>query len=117
MIRVYILPVIVSNGIESVLGTDIIHDALLLTTADPFIRKLIMDTTEQEHASLVPLSIDTPEATQADIEAFNAQVTILPPDPDTIRAQEILATSPDAITMPEMWELVRVFGRRLGYRW
>lgn len=38
------------------------------------------------------------------------------PDPDTIRAQEILASSPDAITMPEMWELMRIFGRRLGYR-
>lgn len=37
------------------------------------------------------------------------------PDPDTIRAAEILATSPSAITMPEMWELLRIIGRRLGY--
>ncbi|MBA7568523.1 hypothetical protein ES708_10252 [subsurface metagenome] len=36
-------------------------------------------------------------------------------DPDTIRAQELLDTSPDAITAPKMWELMRIFGRRLGF--
>jgi len=37
-------------------------------------------------------------------------------DPDTLRAQEILGTSPDAITAPEQWELLRIFGKKLGYR-
>lgn len=36
-------------------------------------------------------------------------------DPDTLRAEELLQSSPNVITMPEMWELFRIFGRRLGY--
>lgn len=36
--------------------------------------------------------------------------------PDYIRASELLATSPDVIKMPEVWELLRIFGRKLGYR-
>jgi len=39
-----------------------------------------------------------------------------PLSPDDMRASEILANSPDVITLPEMWELVRIFGRRLGFR-
>lgn len=37
------------------------------------------------------------------------------PDPELDRIQEILATSPPIITMPEMWELVRLISHRLGY--
>lgn len=117
MIKVYLLPVILEGDTEHVAGTDIIHDALLLTTEDHDIRKLIMDTTEAEHEALFNLCVVCPETTQADIQAFNSQVTILPPDPDTIRAEEILATSPEAIPDPEKCELLRIFGRRLGYRW
>ncbi|MBA7701519.1 hypothetical protein ES703_110259 [subsurface metagenome] len=116
MIRVYILPVRVSDGVESVLGTDIIHDALLLATPFPDLRKLIMDTSVEEHEQLELRSEESGTPTQADIDAYNAQVEILPPDPDTIRAEEILSNSPDVITQPELWELVRIFGRRLGYR-
>lgn len=36
------------------------------------------------------------------------------PDPDEARAQELLATSPNIITQPEIWELLRIIGRRLG---
>jgi len=38
-----------------------------------------------------------------------------PEDPDQARAEELLATSPNVITMPEIWELLRIFGRRHGY--
>lgn len=34
-----------------------------------------------------------------------------PPDADTLRAQELLTNPPSAITQPEMWELMRIFGR------
>lgn len=34
-----------------------------------------------------------------------------PPSPDTLRAQELLTTSPLVITQPEIWELMRIFGR------
>ncbi|MBA7573639.1 hypothetical protein ES708_15437 [subsurface metagenome] len=37
------------------------------------------------------------------------------PDPDYDRACELLATSPQVITQPEIWELLRIFGRKLGY--
>lgn len=33
---------------------------------------------------------------------------------DQVRAQELLATSPSAITMPDIWELLRIIGRREG---
>lgn len=36
------------------------------------------------------------------------------PNPDDARAAELLATSPAVITQLEMWELMRIFGRRLG---
>lgn len=34
---------------------------------------------------------------------------------DEARAAELLATSPAVITQPEMWELLRIYGRRLGF--
>lgn len=116
MIRVYLLHTHIFDGAEQVAGTDIIHDALLLATPSPDLRKLIMDTTTEEHEALSLLAVEVPEVQPEDIQLYNAQVEILPPDPDTIRAEEILANSPDVITQPEMWELVRIFGRRLGYR-
>lgn len=116
MITVYLLPVIYIDGTEQVAGTDIIHDGLLLTTEDPNYRKLIMNTTAEEHEDLSLFAIEARDATQEEIDLYNAQVVILPPDPDAIRAKEILTTSPDAIAMPEIWELLRIYGRRFGYR-
>jgi len=116
MIRVYILSVELVGDTEHVAGEDIIHDALLWTTPDPTLRKLIMDTTVAEHELLHWVCVSCPTPTQADLQAFNSQVEILPPDPDTVRAEELLANSPQVITQPEMWELLRIFGRRLGYK-
>lgn len=45
--------------------------------------------------------------------ATDEEIAMLP-DPDIERVKELLATSPAAITMPEIWELMRIFGRRLG---
>ena len=117
MIRCYLLPVIAQNGTETVPGISIIHDALLLGTDTAMLRRLIMDTTDDEDLALIAAGATSIPATDEDIELYNTHVEILPPDPDTIRAEEILENSPDVITQPEMWELVRIFGRRLGYRW
>lgn len=116
MIRTYVLPTEIIEGTEHVAGEDIIHDALLLGYTDPDARKLIMDTTAEEDTQLAGLALAAWVATDEECALYNDQVEILPPDPDTIRAEEILETSPDAITMPEIWELLRIYGRRFGYR-
>ncbi len=116
MIRIYLLPVETVNGTEQVAGIDFIHDALLDATADPLIRLLIMNTTPEEHTSLVAVATDHREAIQAEIDRYNTEVIIIPPDPDYDRACELLETSPAVITQPEQWELLRLFGKKLGYR-
>jgi len=114
MIRCYFLLVETIDGAEQVDGMEFIHDALLETTAEPNIRMLIQNTTQEEDDELCSVAITDRDATQQEIDRYNSQVIIVPPDPDITRAQELLATSPQAITMPEMWELMRIFGRRLG---
>lgn len=116
MITVYFLPVETIDGTDQVAGMEWIHDALLDCTEDPDIRKLIMDTNQEEYDHLYSVALDAYDASQEEIDRYHAEVLIIPPDPDTIRAEEILATSPAVITQPEMWELLRILGRRLGYR-
>lgn len=116
MIRVYFLPVITQEGTESVVCADLIHDALLLCTEQPDRRKLIMDTTDVEHTQLADAAEAHRDATQEEIDLFNSSVILYTPDPDTLRAEELLQSSPAVITQPEQWELMRIFGRRLGYR-
>jgi len=116
MIRSYYLPVQIVNGSEAVAGIQVISEALLLTTEAPDLRKLIMNTSDNQHAELSAVALDWNEATPEELELYNSQVIITPLDPDTIRAEELLGTSPGVITPPEMWELMRIFGKRLGYR-
>lgn len=116
MIRVYSLALETIDNTEHVAGEDLIHDALLLTAGAPNIRQLIMDTTIEEHLQLTTLAISYRDPTQAEIDLYHASVIIKPPDPDTLRAQELLQTSPTVITQPQIWELLRIFGKRLGYR-
>lgn len=54
------------------------------------------------------------EIDQAEYQAFIDALPPVPPDPDRVRAQELLSNSPDVITQPEMWELMRIFGRLHG---
>ena len=116
MIKVYLLLVETIDGKEVVTGIDLIHDAILQTTYDPLIRKLIMDTTPDEDTALTQLAIGTHYATDGEVALYNAHVVISTPDPDTIRVEELLTSSPDVINQPEMWELMRLIGKRLGYR-
>lgn len=114
MIKVYFLEVEIINGATHVAGETVIHHALLEATELPDIRKLIMDTTPDEDNFLAALAIEARDATQQEIDLYNAQVIIIPENPDIIRATELLANSPDIITQPEMWELMRIFGRLLS---
>lgn len=113
MIRVYFLPVENIDGTDKVTGSEFIHDALLDCTIDPMIRKLIMDTTQDEHDSLVVAGGIPATPSPEDLKRYATQVVITPPDPDLERARELLSTSPQVITQPEMWELMRIYGRKL----
>ncbi|MBA7529157.1 hypothetical protein ES705_21349 [subsurface metagenome] len=114
MIRVYLLPVTTIDGAEQVAGIDFIHDALLECTEDPDTRKLIMDTTDAEHAGLLATGAVPAVASQEDVAMYHTEVVITPPDPDIERARVLLASSPAVITQPEMWELMRIFGHLHG---
>lgn len=116
MITIYLLPVETIDSTEQVAGIEWIHDALLDCTEQPDVMKLTMDTTQEEYDHLYPVAVDAYDASQEEIARYLDQVIITPPDPDTIRAEEILATSPAAITQPELWELIRIFARCHGYR-
>lgn len=73
MIRVYFLPVEVLDETESVAGMDIIHGALLECTDQADIRKLIMDTTDDEHAQLATLALDWRDPTPEEIALLDSQ--------------------------------------------
>lgn len=115
MLRVYFLFVDQVGDVETVRGTDIMHDAILLATWDKDKRQLIMDTSDAEHLALATLAISWRNPLPQEIDLFNSIIFSLPPSTDTIRAEEILSLSPPVITMPEMWELLRIFGKHLGY--
>lgn len=55
------------------------------------------------------------DLTRADLERILYPLSI-DPSPDYLRACEILSESPPAITMVEIWEFMRITGKRLGYR-
>lgn len=113
-IRVYLLPAVIVDGTEQLFGIEFIHDALLECTEDPNERRLIMDVTVDEDAFLSDVALENYDATPEETFRYDSQVIITPLDPDVVRAKAILATSPEVITMPEMWELMRIYGRRLG---
>lgn len=59
--------------------------------------------------------VDTETVIDSELEALNLTRADLDAEyGDIIRAQELLGTSPAVITQPEMWELMRIFGRLHG---
>ena len=57
------------------------------------------------------------EITEAEFNAYLASLPVIPPpDNDYLRVCELLKTSHLVITQPEVWELLRLFGKKLGYR-
>lgn len=115
MIRVYYLEVQTIDGARQVAGCELIHDSLLQSTIELDLNKLTMDTTEAEHDALIALASSWDAATKIEIALYNEKVTICPPDPDIARAMELLSSSPDVISMPAIWELLRIIGRRFGW--
>lgn len=114
MIYVYLLPVLIVDGAEQVAGLDLIHHALLQTTESPDIRLLIQDVTPEEHVGLSLECLSSRDPTTAEILLYHQMVTVIPPNPDIIRARQLLGNSPEVISQPEMWELMRIFGRLHG---
>lgn len=115
MIRVYYLEAITENDVNSVKGIDLIHDAILQVTEEPGVRLLIMDTTSEEHDALQAVALQVHNPTPTELELYNATVKVFEKDLDTLRAEELLELSPAVITQPEIWELLRIYGRHLGY--
>lgn len=116
MIKVYILPSSIENNTEVIAAEESIRNALLIPMPEPLVWKLIQDTTPEEHTALDTVAIDVLDPTQLELDNYSSTVIIPEPDPDYERACELLATSAPAITQPEMWELARIFGKILGYR-
>ena len=116
MIRVYFLPVVPIQGVEHVAGEEFMHDALLDSTEEPDIKKLTQDTTGAEHAGLIAVANSWREPTLHEIDLYHERVIIPPPDPDYIRACEILSNPAIPIPAPDLAELLRIFGRHMGYR-
>ena len=115
MITVYFLPVHTISGVEVVAGIDYIHDSLLQPTDQPMIRKLIQDTTVSEHDNLDLVCVSWRSPTQYEINEYNDRFIPPPPSPDYLRACEILSNPAIPIPAPDLADLVRIFGRRLGY--
>lgn len=106
----------IQNDTEFPSGIEYIHDSILQPLEQPLWWKLIQDTTPGEHDALSSLATEVRNPTQDEFDFYGANILIPEPDPTYDRACELLATSTPVITMPEMWELARIFGARLGYR-
>lgn len=55
------------------------------------------------------------EIDNSEFSAFISSLPAPPPDPYSLRAKELLANPPTAITMPQVWELLRIIGRKFGW--
>jgi len=116
MIRVYHLPVERLDDGDIMAGIQYVHDALIETTISPWIKRVIMDTDFAEHATLLIYAIDWNIPTPEELARFEALPLIPPPSVDYLRACEILHNPNLPINAVEIAELLRLFGRRLGYR-
>ncbi|GAI84850.1 unnamed protein product [marine sediment metagenome] len=112
MKRVYYLEVERVNNTDTVKGSQYIHDAIL--GIEGTLRKLIQDTTKEEHSGLVAVAESWREATPDEIAQLEALPPTPEPTPDELRASEILATSPEMIPQTEIVELLRIICRRIN---
>ena len=114
MIRVYYLETERIDNTDTVKGIEFIHNAIL--SIEGTLKKLIQDTTDIEHNGLIAVATSWREATPDEIAQLATLPPPPPPDPDYDRVCELLASSPEVITQPAIWELLRIFGKKLGYR-
>ncbi len=78
MIWVYFLPVILEDGVETVAGIEFIRNAILDCTEQPYVRKLVMDTTVDEHTILVAVALEVRNPTQEELDLYNSLEFPLP---------------------------------------
>lgn len=77
---------------------------------------------EGQEVVILPIDPPTFESDWYKVDLDNQQIVGNPdwidpdlPTEDDIRCEEILSHSPPVITMPEIWEVLRILGKRLGY--
>lgn len=69
----------------------------------------------QLHTPAGAVDIDTLTVTDSELSALGlSRQWLVDTYGDLERMKELLANSPDVITQPEMWELVRLMGKHLG---
>ncbi len=115
MIRAYFLPVLIVNDAEQIAGIEFIHDAVVECTIEPLVKKLIQDTSGPEHDGLVALARSWNEAEPYEVDLYNAREIPPSPTPDYIRGCKILHNPNLPMPATDVAELLRIFGRRLGY--
>jgi len=112
MVFVYYLETRIINGVEAPLGIDFIHDAIL--DAEDGLRKLIQDTTDEEHRELTKVAKSWREAKDEEVAALNkmkAEHLVTPPSRDL--ASEIDALRADLESKyRELDQRIKQFDRR-----
>lgn len=80
MIKVYYLETQRIDNTDTIKGTDYIHNAIL--QQEDTLRKLIQDTTDNEHTSLLAACVTSRAATNDEIAQLQAFLATIPPPPD-----------------------------------
>lgn len=115
MIRAFILPVNLIDGTEHVSGETFIHDALLLSTPNPSLRRLIMDVTPSENDSLFAVCTSFSDATPNEIAILQSLYAPTLINPDQDRLKYLLSTSPQQLTMPIVREILTLLARLCNF--
>lgn len=115
MLRVYELLVEVVNGQEVIDGLQFCREGVLICTIMPTVKYLIQDTTQAEHTGLVDVCIGWHNPSPDEWLMYDVLHITPVTDPDYERAKQLLATSPAVITMPQVWELLRILGKKHGF--
>lgn len=105
MIKVYYLPVIKEGTREVVAGIESIHNALLETTENPEVRKVIQDTTAEEDVNLTAVALQVRDPLQEEIDSLSQLGPELEPPVSTYSAS-IEAIDPSKVrpvSVKRMW--------------
>lgn len=113
-LNVYFLPWSGNDFTNVILKEQLIHHAIVLPTDDIDIRKVIMNTNALTHDRLCFVAHSWRLPTTEERDEYASAAIFPPQDPDLLICEELLGQSSEAITQPEIWQLLRIFGRRLG---
>lgn len=112
MIRTYVLPLETTENVISVAGSEYLHGGLMIYNYDS--ATVIQESTPEEDAALSALAIEVRDPTPQELAAFESLEPPIPPNPDILELQELLSTSPQVITMPDIWRSLRIIAKHLG---